>query len=344
MVSVRVQNDSFLDVHGHALTLYAIALRDPSWRIDDIVGQSEWTTERLISAINYLCRIGLFVCTAATCSGWLAVSVETALEKELSAFNGQIAIMQEEISRRQETITQVLTQFRAVHLRQQSATEVEHVSGEGMAAAIEHAVHAASSEVVVLGGSYMITAIPAECYRLALKRGVCVRIVYRSTPISVPQLPPPLQQVITLGGEVRTATAFPFEVMVVDGSLAFLPAADEFLPSAYQNFLGLMVIRNELTATILRGMFMSCRTEALVVPDHVSRLAADNAPCVSPRQRALLHLLATGMTDKLVGRRLGITERTVRRRVSDLMTLLNAESRFQLGVNASIAGLIDEST
>jgi DNA-binding CsgD family transcriptional regulator len=344
MVSARAQNSRVPDSHVYALMLYEIALQDPSWHPEEVICRSGWTAEELNTAIKYLHRLGLLVHATATRSGWLAISTETVLEKELVELNGQVTTLLGEMTFRQKSITRVLADFRAVHLRQQSAADAEYVSGTGVVTALEHALHSASSEVVVLSGSHIGSIVPAESYLPALQRGVSVRIVHRSAPTSVPQLPHSLQQVITLGAEIRTTATFPFEIMVVDGSLAFLPAPGEFLPNEYPDFIDLMVIRNGLTATILRGMFMSCRAEALVVPNHVSRRAGKGTLRVSPRQRALLHLLAAGMTDKAVGRKLGITERTVRRQVADLMILLNAESRFQLGLNASIAGLIDGNT
>lgn len=47
--------------------------------------------------------------------------------------------------------------------------------------------------------------------------------------------------------------------------------------------------------------------------------------------RQLLRLLATGATDRTIARVLGVSERTVHRRVSRLQVLLGARSRFQLG-------------
>jgi DNA-binding CsgD family transcriptional regulator len=50
--------------------------------------------------------------------------------------------------------------------------------------------------------------------------------------------------------------------------------------------------------------------------------------------RQLTHLMATGMTDTAIARHLGVSERTVRRRVKDLMDELRVDSRFLAGVRA----------
>ena len=51
-------------------------------------------------------------------------------------------------------------------------------------------------------------------------------------------------------------------------------------------------------------------------------------------------LLASGATDSTITRRLGISQRTVERRVRHVMDTLGAETRFQAGVEAARQGLV----
>ena len=57
-------------------------------------------------------------------------------------------------------------------------------------------------------------------------------------------------------------------------------------------------------------------------------------------RRFLLRLLATGQKDEQIARALGMSLRTVRRRIADLMTELGADSRFQAGVEAVRRGWV----
>jgi DNA-binding CsgD family transcriptional regulator len=57
------------------------------------------------------------------------------------------------------------------------------------------------------------------------------------------------------------------------------------------------------------------------------------------RERQLLGLLATGLTDGSVAARLGVSERTVRRSMATIMARLGARSRFQAGLIAARLGL-----
>lgn len=69
----------------------------------------------------------------------------------------------------------------------------------------------------------------------------------------------------------------------------------------------------------------------------VSALTGEAEPR-SDMQRFLVQQLASGSQDEQIARRLGVSLRTVRRRVADLMIELGAESRFQAGVEAARRG------
>lgn len=51
-------------------------------------------------------------------------------------------------------------------------------------------------------------------------------------------------------------------------------------------------------------------------------------------------MLEDGHTDEVIARKLGVSIRTVRRLMADLLKTLNAESRFQAGVQATRRGWI----
>ena len=54
----------------------------------------------------------------------------------------------------------------------------------------------------------------------------------------------------------------------------------------------------------------------------------------------LLTMLSAGMTDEAIARQLGVSARTVQRRISDLMETLGSRNRFQAGVQAVRHGLL----
>jgi DNA-binding NarL/FixJ family response regulator len=58
-------------------------------------------------------------------------------------------------------------------------------------------------------------------------------------------------------------------------------------------------------------------------------------------QRQLLRLMAQGLPDAAIARRLSLGPRTLARRISDLYSLLGVDTRFQAGVTAERLGLLD---
>jgi DNA-binding NarL/FixJ family response regulator len=53
----------------------------------------------------------------------------------------------------------------------------------------------------------------------------------------------------------------------------------------------------------------------------------------------ILEALGSGLTDEAAAKRIGVSLRTYRRRVAELMARLEADSRFQAGLRAGELGL-----
>lgn len=62
-------------------------------------------------------------------------------------------------------------------------------------------------------------------------------------------------------------------------------------------------------------------------------------PQIDDQTSTVLRALGSGVTDEAAARELGMSLRTYRRRVAELLVALNADSRFQAGVRAGELGL-----
>ncbi|MFE5502717.1 LuxR C-terminal-related transcriptional regulator [Amycolatopsis japonica] len=157
-----------------------------------------------------------------------------------------------------------------------------------------------------------------------LRRGAHYRVL---VPVGLRNLPEAATQLDTFaahGAEIRTVPAVPMTAMVIDGTLALLPG-DRC---------------GELTEFRVPSVVR-------VVAELFERLWRPTGPPSTgsgPTQRELdlLVLLMNGHTDESAAARLGISERTVRRMVSDLMHRLSARSRFQAGAKAADRGWLIE--
>lgn len=64
---------------------------------------------------------------------------------------------------------------------------------------------------------------------------------------------------------------------------------------------------------------------------------------ISARDEELMILLLAGLSDDAIGHRLGMSTRTVYRRIKRLMDIVGAETRLQLGWHAARAGWLEQS-
>ncbi|GAA1293689.1 helix-turn-helix transcriptional regulator [Saccharothrix xinjiangensis] len=100
---------------------------------------------------------------------------------------------------------------------------------------------------------------------------------------------------------------------------------------------GLAVVRDRAVVGVVRALARA------VWEDAADLRAVRRAELAWPEDsasRRVLELLCAGYTDEVAARRMGMSVRTYRRHVADLMTGLAARSRFHAGVLATRLGLV----
>jgi DNA-binding Lrp family transcriptional regulator len=132
------------------------------------------------------------------------------------------------------------------------------------------------------------------------------------------------------GEHIRILAEVPCR-LVVTGRAAALMSEDFGRPTERR-----LVISHPSLVEALALMFEGLWEKAMSVPGLDAQPEAEGAS----DQRLLLIELASGGKDEQIARALGMSVRTVRRRVADLMDELGAESRFQAGVEAVRRGWI----
>jgi DNA-binding CsgD family transcriptional regulator len=132
---------------------------------------------------------------------------------------------------------------------------------------------------------------------------------------------------LAAGEEIRVLPELPTRLLVVGDSHAVVPE-----PLGLAD-LPLAVIRQRGVVEAMTSWFEELWGRAAVPA------FAEAEPRLDLRQ-FLLEQLAAGAHDEQIARKLGISLRTVRRRVSALMSELGADSRFQAGVEAARRGWI----
>ncbi|MFF2940020.1 LuxR C-terminal-related transcriptional regulator [Streptomyces niveus] len=168
----------------------------------------------------------------------------------------------------------------------------------------------------------------------AIERGARLRHLYQHPARYSPHIKEYLEQVPADRLEVRTVEQTVERLIIIDRTVAFIPAS--------ANRHTALEIRHPALITYLVQVYEVLWSQATPMTERPPILSPDAA--VTSVQRGIARLLAEGITDESVARRMGISVRTCRAHIAKLMQALNASSRTHLGVLLIQSGLVDART
>lgn len=167
----------------------------------------------------------------------------------------------------------------------------------------------------------------------ALARGVDYKVIYGTHVLQDGNALRKVQACIDAGEQARVFPQVPLNLTIVDDRWALLAARAEVL--AGPDFTAIVVHHSPLL-TGLTGIFEALWRMAVPITGGVEVSEASAAPDLATKR--LLTYLTAGLTDESIAREFGVSERTVARRISRLQETLGAQTKFQLGVQASRQG------
>jgi DNA-binding CsgD family transcriptional regulator len=162
-----------------------------------------------------------------------------------------------------------------------------------------------------------------------LDRDVRMRIIYQHTARTDIATRNYVREVTARGGEIRTSNETFDRLIIFDREVAFVPH-DGTDPAA-----AAIVYEPTIVALFYRIFDNAWRSATVFDPGETAY-----GETLDDVRSTILELLAAGLKDDVIARRLGMSARTCRRHVSAIMTELGADSRFQAGVAAAHAGLL----
>jgi DNA-binding CsgD family transcriptional regulator len=170
----------------------------------------------------------------------------------------------------------------------------------------------------------------------SLAGGVRWRAVYTPEALEIPGAAEEIERLAAFGEESRVLPDLPMKLAIADRQLALLPLSLELDTSRA------LLVRESTLLDALIDLFESYWGRALPLV-HGGRPAAGGPDPDGPdgpdeENRTLIALLASGMTDAAIARRLGLSTRTMRRRTRRLFDELSASNRFQAGIQAARRG------
>ncbi|MGC4982312.1 MULTISPECIES: helix-turn-helix domain-containing protein [unclassified Streptomyces] len=168
-----------------------------------------------------------------------------------------------------------------------------------------------------------------------VRRGVLYRTILHREALTEPGALAQALGALEAGQQVRVADAVPVKLMIADHELAMLP-----LFSGRNTAAASVLVHVGGLLDALVAYFELAWEHAYPLSPHTTGdgVAEQRADAIDAFDARMLALVLAGLTDQAVGARLGVSRRTVQRRIGELMTRAGVESRIQLGWHAARRG------
>jgi DNA-binding CsgD family transcriptional regulator len=268
---------------------------------------------------------------------YLAVAPDLAIESLLTREEVRLAEMQAQMTRGRGRVTDYVESYVQSRIQRDDLGLVEVVDERVVVRSRLYQLvrQARRSSVAVLPHGPLPIGSLERSARLdeeLLARRVATRVVVAESSLSVPYWREHLQAQAALGVQTRVHATPPLQMILIDDDTAIIPRTE---PEG-----GALILHGtDLVAPVLALSDMLWeRSEplSLQTPDNTGDDELSEA-----RIRQVVTMLAQGLKDEAIARRMGVSVRTVRRLVSAAVATLHAESRFQAGVEAVRQGWVD---
>lgn len=315
------------DLDDVAETAYRTMLRNPELGVDGLAGHLQLAPEAVAAALDQLRRVGLVTETSA---GVLPASPGTALAALLQAEVRQL----EERRAQLDAVRASLAGFAADHMvgqsRGWSSVPFELLSADEAFVAVEDLQRGTTGEVISCHPVVDIgvdSPTYVELLEEQLRDGRPMRGLYPADVVNDPARLEYVRRWFRAGEDVRLMVSalpplavFGTEVALVSSTWG--GGAD-----------GHLLVRAPALVALVRELFEQYWSRSTPL------LPVEPGGDVDDR-RKILELLMIGTKDEYIARQLGVSLRTVRRRVAELMDDLGAHTRFQAGMEAARRGLL----
>jgi sugar-specific transcriptional regulator TrmB/DNA-binding CsgD family transcriptional regulator len=286
------------------------------------------TTARVRGAIEHLQALGLVTGSASRPVRFSAVSPELAFE---------VLIRQgeEELRDARAAVAELQAAYAKAVPAEGPQQLVEVIIGRE--AVVQHVMQlqrAAQEEILVFdrppyaAANRQVTSAEVE----HLRRGVRARVIYDRSALEEPGQLAVMRELSMLGEIARLSENLPTKMLIVDHRRAIVPLND-VEPGVH----GVALIEASPLLDALVALFEVLWLTATPI---AVGTADEGENGLDPDSHSLLTLLAAGLKDEAIARQLGISRRTVQRRIRVLMDLLGVQSRRQIPLQAARRGYL----
>ncbi|GAA1790814.1 helix-turn-helix domain-containing protein [Agromyces lapidis] len=285
----------------------------------------------VVAALESLESMGLAARSVASPEHFTASPPELAL--------GSLIVERQQDIRRAELELHALTElFRGAASERVHTDVIDVVRGrQAVAQHFAQLQRGARREVCALVKPEVavVTAEENVDEKVALDRGVTYKVVVEKRAFEQPGFSEMAAESAAAGEQIRVAESVPLRLLVTDRELALLPLVPDETGGSE---VGALLVRPSGLLDALLALFDLVWQQAN--PIHLGPDDSATRPGAGLEEidRHLLTLLQAGLTDQAIVGQLGMSLRTVQRRVHQLMAEAGVTTRFQLGSTAARRG------
>ncbi|MGW7303388.1 LuxR C-terminal-related transcriptional regulator [Streptomyces sp. NPDC054829] len=308
-----------LDVYGYVMSGTVVTS-------DEVALALGLVPEEADGVLAELLNMGLVRRSENVTGGFVAVNPEAAAATVLGPLEQTIREQYAAVERAKQRLSEFVPLYQAQAKERERRADIELIVDlADVRAAI--AGFAENCQVEVLtshpGGGRRAEVLEEAVGRdeRMLRRGVRMRTLYQHTAQFSPGTRTYVDRVTRLGAEVRTLDDRIMRFLVFDRKIAVIAVQDDNNAA--------VVVRDPDIVHFTVSAFELVWDRAQTFP---TRWDNEELAAIADELKVrIFRLLSEGLTDQVIAKRMGMSVRTCRRHIAEVMSRLGAESRFQAG-------------
>ncbi|TDU04472.1 regulatory LuxR family protein [Streptomyces sp. 846.5] len=314
--------------------LYQHIASVPASDTDSAAAALRWPIAIVSEHFEHLLAFGLIRPTAPGSRQFTSVTPEAAAACILGGAQSHVTEAQQQIDRVRSNLLALDEVYREAQRTWKAPSEISVVEGlETVRSLLADLSRTCENELLSLQpGSGASAEALEQAGRLTMEtlaRGVRQRVIFHHTARAHLPTVSHVREISQAGAEVRSVADLPDRMLIIDGKMAVVPVAWR------ASRAGATIVRDPAVVSFMAATFETLWTAG--TPFEV----ADNVPqAVIPDdlRQTIVQLLANGYKDEAIAHRMGVSVRTCRRHIADLMNDISASSRFQAGFLTAQSG------
>jgi len=301
--------------------LYRLLLQAPSSSIDELAASAGRSPADVRAIVAELERLGLLARQASAPDRVVASPPSLALRPMLLD-------RERRLTQAHEALVELSEIYRNGAAQRTAPDVVDVVLGADAVRQRFAQLQASATQqvrVLMLSDVAFLDATENTAEDEALQRGVRYRVIVEKAVLERPGFIDAARESAPYGEEVRVLPSLPTRLIIADDDVALLPMRSH----GEERSSGALLVNPSGLLDLVIGIFEEYWATSTEFISTGELPGAHDAV-----DRDLLKLLLLGLTDAAAGAQLGISVRTVQRRVAELMETAGVTTRLQLGAEA----------